>query len=449
MLPKKDFIDRMRVLLGDEFNAFENSLLEVSPPVSIRLNPSKPNSEYVTDKPVPWCSSGYYLKERPSFTFDPLFHAGTYYVQEASSMFLEQVIKTHVTTPVRCLDLCAAPGGKSTHLCSLLPEGSMLAANEVIRSRCRILEENIIKWGNPSTVICNNDPEEVGRLTHFFDVIVADMPCSGEGMFRKDKASADEWSTDNVRLCAARQRRIVRDVWEALRPGGLFIYSTCTYNTEENEDNVQHIINEYGAESLPVPVRDEWNICGSVSHQLFAYRFFPHRICGEGFFLAVMRKPEGREKSILKPAKRKNIESAANNRLGEWLSSPENYALIKNGDRYSAVLDSHLSETERLMAELRVLSVGIPVGEVKGKDIIPSHAAAMSDILREDAFDIIELPYKDAITYLRRESLQGFDGKGYAIVAYKGRPLGFIKRIGSRANNLYPSEWRIRSQGHF
>ena len=283
-----DFITRTRVLLGDEYAALEKALM-ADVPVSIRINPKK-SDKRPEATPVPWSQLGYYLPERLSFTFDPLFQNGTYYVQEASSMFLEQAIRTYVQEPVACLDLCAAPGGKSTHLLSLLPEGSVLVSNEVIRSRSYILAENIQKWGYPNHVVTNNDPAEVGELTHLFDVIVTDVPCSGEGMFRKDTDSTGEWSVANVELCASRQRRILHDIWNALKPGGLLVYSTCTYNTEEDEENIQYIIDELGAEPLSIPIDDAWGVCGALKYANPVYRFFPHRTRGEGFFLAALRK---------------------------------------------------------------------------------------------------------------------------------------------------------------
>ena len=275
--------------------------MQADVPVSIRINEKKGTPAPVTDIPdnrVAWCDTGYYLPERLSFTFDPLFHAGAYYVQEASSMFLEQAVRSHVKTPVRCLDLCAAPGGKSTHLAACLPEGSLLVSNEVIRSRSHILAENIAKWGNPNCIVTNNDPKEIGCLTHFFDVIIADVPCSGEGMFRKDTDSTGEWSIANVELCAGRGRRIIHDVWNALKPGGLLIYSTCTYNTEEDEENIHYITEELGAEALPIPIKDEWQITGPLKYNHPVYRFFPHKTKGEGFFLAALRKADGETEEI-------------------------------------------------------------------------------------------------------------------------------------------------------
>lgn len=240
---------------------------------------------------VPWCREGYYLSGRPSFTFDPLFHAGCYYVQEASSMFLEQALRQYVHEPVTMLDLCAAPGGKSTLARSVLPEGSLLVANEVMRNRSQVLAENLIKWGNPGVIVTNNDPADFTELGSLFDVILTDVPCSGEGMFRKDEVAVQEWSIENVDTCWQRQRRILRDIWPCLKTGGLLVYSTCTYNREENEDNVAWITQELGAEVLPLEIQPDWHITGNLIGTEFpVYRFLPHKTTGEGLFMAVLRK---------------------------------------------------------------------------------------------------------------------------------------------------------------
>ena len=253
------FIERTRQLLGEtQYPLFEEAL-QTEVPVSIRPNATKCAKE-VEGEPIPWASSGVYLKNRPTFTFDPLFHAGCYYVQEASSMFVERVLQAYVKEPVVMLDLCAAPGGKSTLCRSVLPEGSLLIANEVMRNRSQILAENLIKWGHPEVIVTNNDPADFTDLTHLFDVILTDVPCSGEGMFRKDQVAVDEWSLENVDVCWKRQRRILTDIWPALKPGGLLIYSTCTFNREEDEDNVAWIAKELGAEILPVPMEEGWGI---------------------------------------------------------------------------------------------------------------------------------------------------------------------------------------------
>lgn len=445
-----EFISRTKALLGSSEYDLLEAALQTEPPVSIRLNEQKLPSLSRDAEPVPWSRSGYYLPRRLPFTFDPLFHAGAYYVQEASSMFLEQAVRQYVDGPVRCLDLCAAPGGKSTHLLSVLPEGSLLVSNEVIRSRSNILAENLAKWGTPASVVTNNDPEEVGRLRHFFDVIVADVPCSGEGMFRKDSDSTGEWSEANVRLCAARQRRILHDVWEALVPGGLLVYSTCTYNTEEDEDNVRYIATELGAEVLPLAAPTEWNITGALKHDLPVCRFFPHKTRGEGFFLAVLRKNEGgidvikpRKKGRKEKGKTAPVPAEAKNRL----LHAEEYEIEMRGDAIQAFPRRHNEAYQLIVEHLRIVRAGIRLGEVKGKDILPAHTLAVSPALNPAAFPRTEVTWEEAIRYLRKEALTLPEGqpRGYVLLTFRGLSLGFVKNLGNRSNNLYPQEWRIRS----
>ena len=255
-----DFSDNMRRLLGEEEYQALAEALQGEPPVSIRVNPWKWQGDGLSAsaESVPWASGAVYLSERPAFTFDPLFHAGCYYVQEASSMFVQCVLRQYVPCACRMLDLCAAPGGKSTLARAALPEGSLLVSNEIIRTRAQVLAENMVKWGHPDVVVTQNAPADFTPLTHFFDVILADVPCSGEGMFRKDAESVAEWSMGNVDVCWQRQRGIVADVWECLKPGGLFVYSTCTYNTWEDEENIRWMVRQLGAEPLPVPVDEAW-----------------------------------------------------------------------------------------------------------------------------------------------------------------------------------------------
>ena len=472
----KDFTERTKNLLLDEYDEFEASL-DMQPVVSIRTNPCKPAEAYNSlisnnIENIPWCKTGLYLPERPSFTFDPLFHAGTYYVQEASSMFLEQAISRILTDDgiagkqITALDLCAAPGGKSTHLQSLLPEGSLLVSNEVIRSRSFILAENMAKWGMPGNIITNNDPKELGRLANIFDIIVADMPCSGEGMFRKDVDSRDEWSIDNVQLCASRQRRILHDVWNALKPGGWLIYSTCTFNTEENEDNVYSLAQELGAEIIPIPVKSEWNITGALCHDIPVYRFFPHRTKGEGFFLALMQK-NGQNTEIKKT--KNNIQQATiPTHIKDMLSEPgkftfytrkksayENKQPEKQQTKHTqeaaiinAIPKIHDNIYNILAERLKIISAGVLLGELKGKDFIPSVQLAMSTELCRDIFPSVDLSYEQSIKYLQKEAiiLPEETPTGYILITFRNVPLGFAKNIGNRANNLYPQEWRIRSR---
>jgi len=441
------FITQTKKLLGNEWTAFEQALNEESP-VSIRLNPIKMKPDSLCDtmsisEPVPWATDGYYLDSRPIFTLDPSFHAGCYYVQEASSMLLEHFVRNYFPQPAKVLDLCAAPGGKSTHISALLPEASLLVANEVIRSRAVTLAENLIKWGNPNMIVTNNDPSDIGRsLPCFFDVIVTDLPCSGEGMFRKDPKAIAEWSENNVRLCANRQRRIVADIWPALNPGGILIYSTCTFNREENEENLDWICKEFDAELLEEP-----------------RRMMLHQIKGEGFFIAGIRK-KGEKVSgeitgfqYATPAMtRKAHQVIATPPFADFISSHTNYTYISVNNSWIAIPSIHFQDYLQIRNSLRILFAGVALGEIKGENIVPAHGLAISNALSETAFPCWEVDKKTALDYLRREIFRNFPvelPKGYILTKYKRQALGFVKNIGMRVNNLYPQEWRIRMFAHF
>lgn len=453
-----DFIARTRSLLGEETMKAFLEALQCEPPVSIRMNRAKCASVPPDAVPVPWATAGYYLHSRPAFTFDPLFHAGCYYVQEASSMFLEQVLRAYVHAPAVMLDLCAAPGGKSTLARAVLPEGSLLVANEVVRSRSQVLAENIMKWGDAGVLVTNNDPADFAPLCSLFDVILADVPCSGEGMFRKDPVAVDEWSVENVSLCQQRQRRILRDVWGSLKPGGLLVYSTCTYNREEDEDNVSWIARELGAEVLPVEVRPEWNVSGNLAGGDFpVYRFLPHRAIGEGLFMAVLRKddgenmPNGFPETIRRGKKNKRTDAGGPRvvfpkEVRQWVKSPENYVWQAEDGCLNAFPLAFEDVCARIRQTLKVIHAGLPVAVVKGKDCIPDHALALSSACHAEAFPYASLTYSQAIAYLRKEALVLDSApRGYVLVTYRGIPFGFVKNLGNRANNLYPQEWRIRS----
>lgn len=485
------FTTYTRALLGEEEYLNFEKALHAEQPVSIRLNEAKlsaqpdktlcSSSVFASSlKKVPWSASGYYLDKRLTFTFDPLFHAGCYYVQEAGSMFVEQALKQYVGNDlVVMLDLCAAPGGKSTHVRSLLPGGSLLVANEVIRNRSQVLAENLTKWGHPGVVVINNDPDDFSSLTDFFDVILTDVPCSGEGMFRKDPVAVSEWSEENVEICRQRQRRILSDIWPCLKPGGIFIYSTCTYNTKENEENIRWVRDEFGAEVLPLEISTDWNITGNLltGEDFPVYRFLPHRTKGEGFFLAVLRKPGindgntrtcqakpmgmafetpgkrsensgGKERKLRgKGAKTPGVSKEQLGALREWLATPGDYEFIVAGNNVSAFPKEYLPELSALRSSLRIVQAGVDVAELKGKDWMPAHGLAMSMALNPKAFVREEITYEQAIAYLRKEavSLSERAPRGIVLLTYKQIPLGFVKNIGNRANNLYPQEWRIRS----
>ena len=454
MLPQA-FIEQMCALLGNaEAGALCTALTETQPPVSIRRHPVKGGEAFADEERVGWCEAGRYLAERPSFTFDPRLHGGAYYVQEASSMFIEQAYRriAEDNTPQRLLDLCAAPGGKSTLWRSLLPDGALLVANEPIRPRAQILAENLTKWGHPDVVVSRAYPEEFSPLGSFFDVIAADVPCSGEGMFRKDEQAREEWSPEAVLTCAERQRSIIADVWPALREGGYLVYSTCTFNREENEDNVAYICRELGAELVEIPLDPQWNVKGDTTErELPVYHFFPHHTRGEGIFLALLRKtseaPALREKKTRKPDKKKTapIPSAAT--MAAWLSPSADYSLFRPSEEtIAAVRSTLLSDVQRVIATVQTLTTGVLLAEEKGRKLIPQHALALSSVLAETAFPREELSYEQAIAYLRHEAitLSSEAPRGYVLVCFEGLPLGFVNNLGARANNLYPNEWRIR-----
>ena len=405
------FIERTRRLLGDDYPRFAEAL-ESESPTSIRLNPSKSTPTGTIGDPVLWARHGFYLSSRPTFTFDPRLHAGAYYVQEAASMFLNRVIRQYVHEPVRYLDLCAAPGGKSTDAVASLPVGSLIVSNEVIPNRAHILAENIVKWGSPYCIVTRNEASAFGALEEYFDIIAADVPCSGEGMFRKDPAAITEWSAANVAHCAERQRAILTDVWNALRPSGLFIYSTCTYNTEENEEMIGFLRKKFGAIPLTVDIDPAWNITPALVGDLPAYRFMPHRTRGEGLFMAILRKP------------------------GE-----------PGETRREALLSTAEKTEKRNKKNLDLLHTGITVATLKGKDYVPHISLALSTAFDTNQVVHYEASLDTALAYLRRESLflPTDLPRGYILVTYEGFPLGWAKHLGNRTNNLFPQEWRIRS----
>ena len=448
------FEESMRQLLGDDYAAFREALLG-DPSVSIRLNRSKV-STMPSYEPVPWASDSYYLPERPSFTFDPLFHAGCYYVQEASSMFVEQAVKQHLQEAHVALDLCAAPGGKSTLLRSLLPDDCVLVSNEVMRQRAQVLAENITKWGHPRCMVTSSYPADFTPLGELFDLILVDAPCSGEGMFRKDEVAVAEWSPENVDVCWRRQRDILTDIWPTLRPGGLLIYSTCTFNTKEDEENVRWMMEELGAELLPIDTEASWGITPSLIPDVpHAYRFLPGRTRGEGLFLAALRKggapspaPSKEENNPKKKkAKGKTPTMAVPSACKMWLAASDSYIYQTSGNEVAAIPSGMNSLHTLLSEQLHIIKSGITLAEVKGRDAIPSHDLAMSTALSTEAFARCELSYAEALRYLRREAitLPSEAPRGFVLVTYHGQPLGFVKNLGNRANNLYPNEWRIRS----
>ena len=439
----ESFIQQLQGLLPTEWEALVDAITSTEPSVAVRVNDAHGTTAPNGTRQVPWCDHGFYLNDRPAFTFDPDWHAGRYYVQDASSMFISHVIKNLIHEPVRYLDLCAAPGGKTTAALQALPAGSLVVANEIVPPRARVLADNMIRWGNPHGVVTSNAPAHLGKLTHFFDVIATDVPCSGEGMMRKDDEAVAQWSPALVEQCAERQRGILTDAWNALRPGGLLIYSTCTYNRQENEEIADFIVNELGAVSLEMPVDPSWNIHPSIGSDCHCYRFMPHRVDGEGLFMAVFRKDGDapRQDIRLKGKNTKKCDEIGKN----WLAHPDNFVIELQGDLYVATPFVWRNEVAALRALLNVLHAGLELATVMGRKTMPHHALAMSSARTSEAFPICEVDYPTALRYLRGESITVDGQRGYVLIAHEGAVLGFANNLGNRANNLYPKPQRILS----
>lgn len=448
------FVREITPLIGMEEYAHFVAALEEEPRVAFRANAAKGACASSELKRVEWSSVGRFLEERPTFTFDPLFHGGAYYVQEPSSMFVEQALKTCGRVE-RMLDLCASPGGKSTLFRSLLPPDSVLVCNEPQKLRAQVLLENLLKWGHPEVMVTNNYPRDFAVLRNLFDVIAVDAPCSGEGMFRKDNPALNEWSEQNVNNCAARQREIVSEVWPSLREGGYLIYSTCTYNLEEDEKNVAFFCQSLGAEVVEIPIPAVWQVTGNLlkGSDFPVYRFLPHRTEGEGFFLALLRKKcqddvesNGSRRERTKKGGIKFFP-LSQSKLKNWLQCPERFVTIDEGETTYALSPSLAEIVNRMGGRFHLLSAGIPLAVSKGNKTQPHEALALTTALQRGSFAELDVDRDVALQYLRRLSLTLPEGspRGYVLLTYRNLPLGFVNNLGAHANNLYPQNWKIRS----
>lgn len=470
--------------------------LRDEPEVSVRVNRRKGIAVPDGADRVPWCRDGFYLDTRPRFTFDPALHQGLYYVQDASSMILSEVVRrlSRGMTAPRYLDACAAPGGKTTAAIDALPDDAIVVANEYVRSRAMTLRENIIKWGAPNVIISTGDTARLSRLRGAFDIIAADVPCSGEGMMRKDAEAVAQWTPALVDECAARQREIVANLWPALRPGGHLVYSTCTFNRRENEEMVAHMVDTLGAEPVDLDLCADFDgIAPGIDTPYPCCRFMPHRLRGEGLFLALLRKPDTTPGSLpshdnrssrdsRSPRKGKNRPDTAAAKVPSELTGLLTQTLDWTYTATPSTITAFPAHGTPLLAECRshldIIHAGIEIATLKGRDYIPSHPLAMTTALAptsiirpiglirpisptplkapKDLNDIkdlkapiyptVEVDYPTAIAYLRRESLTLLDApRGIILLTYGHHPLGFAKNLGNRANNLYPPELRILS----
>ena len=429
--------------------------LSGEPSVSVRINPAKAGSPTeifgnLVSGPVEWNRHAAFLSERPAFTLDPLIHAGAYYVQDSSAMFpgkafrdvLDKVLESGIISP-KVLDLCAAPGGKTTDISASLREsckgGYLLISNEIMKQRAAVLADNAAVWGDPSVVVTSVDPKAFGTLPGFFDIIVADVPCSGEGMFRKDDEAVSQWSEENVALCQARQRRIVADVWPSLAEGGFLVYSTCTFNNLENDDNVKWICSEFGAEIVGI------DGCGLLRTEC-GVSLVPGFVRGEGQYCAVLRKTS--------PSA--GTAACSGRQQDRWQKLPEAHAsiirplldeemamIVKDG-RIVAVPE-YVRCLLSMLEPLRPLARGLAVGMFKGKDFIPDADLALSLSLRRGAFNEFEVNRETALSFLHRDPVRLPDAeRGMLLLVYRGLPIGFVKNLGNRCNSLHPLHRRIR-----
>lgn len=420
----------------DEFvSAYESDSIQ-----SIRLNPKKEFPELDVSNSVKWYNKGRLLTEKRQFITDPLWHSGVYYVQESSSMILADIFRQLYgnDSPKQALDLCAAPGGKSTLLQTLLEDDSVLIANEVIRPRAQILKENHIRLGlSENLIITRNDPRDFSGLEEFFDYIQIDAPCSGEGMFRKDKSAADEWSEANCQLCAERQKRIIADIFPALSKDGFLVYSTCTFNPDENEKLIDWACNQFNFKSIQLNFNPEWNISEVECNGVFGYYFYPHKVNGEGLFVSVLKKNSGF--GLILPSAAKRQKPVLIPELIESENIIDESGILKFETEILSGMKLSVSKM------LNLVYSGIELGELKGKDFIP--AQALANFHKElHHFQKVEVDEKTALEFLRgNDPNLDLDKKGIRLLTYKGFGLGWIKFLGNRSNNYYPKPWRIRN----
>lgn len=456
------FTEMLAATGSDIFKGLPAALDGEAPSVAVRLNPAKAAGldivPALADGTVPWEPAGRYLSERPAFTFDPLFHQGAYYVQDPSSMITGHIVRSIVAAmpeqrPLLYLDACAAPGGKTTAAIASLPEGSIVVANEFTPSRVAPLRENLARWGSPYAVVTAGAVDRFTPLRGRFDIIAVDAPCSGEGMMRKDADARAQWGPGLVEQCAALQRDILAAAWPALKPGGHLIYSTCTFNPSEDEANLAWLVETLGAEPVEIAVDPAWGIDRAVTGPYPAMRFVPGRIRGEGLFAAVVRKPGSAGASAQAPSKKSR--PAAKARSGakpavdkaRYLLRPDDFDIVAApGGELRLMPASPL-----LPAELReVCHTAVTIGAVKGRDLIPDTSLAWTAALRQDAFPAADVDAATALAFLRHEALAlpSDAPRGVILLHHAGLPLGFVKNLGNRANNLHRSAWRILSAEH-
>ncbi|MBC8343328.1 MAG: hypothetical protein H8E61_05065 [Bacteroidetes bacterium] len=452
----KSFIKRMKFKLGDEFESFMQSL-EQDAVVSLRYNPLKPSKQFVNKEKIPWCEEGYFLSSRPEFIFDPLIHAGAYYVQEASSMIIAKAID--FSKDLKILDLCASPGGKSTLMLSKMNTKSILFSNELVGKRAEVLKENLVKWGNSNLVATSNRPDAFAPFNAFFDVVLVDAPCSGEGMFRKNNRALGEWTPNKSFVCSIGQKDILDEAIKLVKPNGLLIYSTCTYSEEENDQIVNWFFQKYKSRISPekIQIKDNWGVMKDEITLLDdqsqeVYRCYPHKIRGEGMFISAFRINHRMQSELPKQKKNsrvfKTLSNAEFQKVNEFIDPNDNFQIVKYADKTYAIPSAYSSELGLAVTRLNLILLGTYLGSFnkKSAEFIPSHDLAMSILIRKD-LPSIELSLKQALCYLKKSEINA-DKKnlpfGWILARYNGHVLGFLKNTKNRLNNAYPKQWAIR-----
>ncbi len=430
-------------------------------PAAIRFNPAK--SGRVSDPfrypesamaialrgsdPVPWCPGGYFLSRRPPFTLDPLFHGGVYYAQEPSSMVVSHVLRQvlDLSRPLKVLDLCAAPGGKSTLIQGLLAPESILVSNEIIRSRVPGLAENLVRWGAINTLLASRDPSRFQGLEGFFDVVLVDAPCSGSGLFRKDPGAWQHWSEQIVNFCAARQKRILSDIYPTLKQGGLLIYATCSYSPSENEEVAGWMAETFRMEPLGLQVPPGWGMVTDMGkyQEVKGLRCYPQLVRGEGFFLTCMRKTTPQDPSGISGRELLRPSQKVAGLVNDWIKPGTSLWIHPGGKSLHAVPQTLKASFSLLLNKLHPVHYGIKLGTPVRDAFIPDHAFALS-LLVNEGIPSVELNLPMARKYLGKQTISlDCPARGWTLIKYNGISLGWVKVLSDRINNYYPSSSRI------
>jgi 16S rRNA C967 or C1407 C5-methylase (RsmB/RsmF family)/NOL1/NOP2/fmu family ribosome biogenesis protein len=429
------FVKRVEAQRGDAQELF--AALNGEAPTSIRLNPRKLAAIFPASQIVPWCEYGRYLPERPSFTKDPLFHAGVYYPQEAGSMFIHAILQQlELANETVALDLCAAPGGKSSILLDNLSSDALVISNEIVRNRAFILRDTLTKWGASNTMVTNKSAADFSKFSGLLDLILVDAPCSGEGMFRKDRDARAEWTPGKATTCALRQTEILDDIWPSLKTNGYLIYSTCTFNPEENDKQIELLIEKYDCELVELNFPESFQLESST----FGFACLPHLMQTEGFYFSVLRKLERvNPYTIRKSKKPKTKESIFPYQLDERLQAVEIQGHFYQAPKAQLELMLYLNE------QLGSMKFGTRLGEFINQKFNPHFEYALANF-GPSQFTKQELTLDQALNYLKGNNIDIDCKDGWHLANYQDFSLGWFKKIGNRINNYYPKELRIKME---